>query len=125
MGYTNIPTDGSGRILIIHIGFSDQSDNQALICMTNTPNPTGYEYYLHPSMQTIDWNFIIVSTDTRGYRRNRDPPNRIVRLRRDSANTSWTEGVLTCRILGISDPPISVGVYYSSESHYNLYMYCM
>ena len=125
MGYTNISTDGSGRILITHIGFSNQPDDQALICRTNTPNPTGSDYALHPSMQTTDGNFVIQSTDPRGYRRNRDTLNGIVRLRRDSDTTSKTEGVLTCIFKGITDPPISVGVYYSSESHYNLYMYCM
>ena len=123
VGYINIPTDGSGRILIAHIGFSNQSDNQALICRTNTPNPIGSDYYLHPSMQTTDDNFVIQSTDPRGYRRNR--ATGIVRLKRDSATTSWTEGVVTCIFHGVTDPPISVGVYYSSESHYNLYMYCM
>ena len=126
MGYTNIPTDGSGRILITNIGFDNQSDDQALICMNNTPNPTGSDYYLHPSMQTTDANYVIQSTDPRGYRRNRYPRNEIVRLRRESYyTTSWTEGVVTCRFQGITDPPISVGVYYPSESHYNLYMYCM
>ena len=125
MGYTNIPNDGSGRILITNIGFYNQSNDQALICRTNTPNPTRGDYHLHPSMQTTDFNYVIQSTDPRGYRRNRDLANGIVRLRRDSANTSWTEGVLTCRLYGVIDPPISVGVYYSSESHYNLYMYCM
>ena len=122
MGYTNIPTDGSGRILITNIGFSNQSDNLALICRT-TSNPTGGDYYLHPSMQTTDDNYAIQSTDPRGYRRNRG--TRIVRLRRDSATTNWTEGVATCRFHGVTDPIISVGVYYSSKSHYNLYMYCM
>ena len=122
MGYTNIPIDGSGRILMTNIGFDNQSDDQALICMT-TSNPTTSNYYLHPSMLTTGFNYIIRSTDTRGYRRNR--ATGIVRLRRYSATTSWTEGVVTCRFHDTSDPPISVGVYYSSESHYNLYMYCM
>ena len=118
MGYTNIPTNGNGRILITQIGFSNQTNDQALICGTNTPNPTGSDYYLHPSVQTTHDNFRIASTDPRGYRRNRDLTNRIVRLTRDSATTSWTEGVFTCRFDGVSDPPISVGVYYSSESHF-------
>ena len=80
------------------------------ICRTNTNNPTGGDNYLHPSMQTTDGNYVIQSTDPRGYRRNR--ATGIVRVRRESYTTSWTEGVLTCRFHGISDPLISVGVYY-------------
>ena len=116
VGYTNIPTDGSGRILITDIGFSNQPDNQALICTTNTPNPGNGEYYLHPSMLTTSDSDRIQTTDPQGYRRNRDRNNGIVRLRRDSDMTSWTEGVFTCLFLGTSDPPISVRVYYPSES---------
>ena len=116
VGYTNIPTDGSGRILITDIGFDNQHDDQALICMTNTPYTTGSDYYLHPSMQTTNDNYLIQSTDPRRYRRNRDTLNGIVRLRRESSTTSWTEGVVTCIFHGVTDPPISVGVYYSSES---------
>ena len=122
MGYSNIPTDGSGRILITDIGFSNQLDEQALVCRTNTPNPTTANYYLHPSMQTTDGNYVIQSTDPQGYRRNKDLANGLMRLKRDSSTTNWTEGVLTCIFHGVSDPPISVGVYYSSESHYNLYV---
>ena len=112
VGYTNIPTDGSGRILITDIGFDNAN---GLICRTNTPNPTGGDYYLHPSMQTTNIGDRIVSLDTRGWSRNRDLSNGIIRLRRDS--TSWTEGVFTCEFHGISDPSISVGVYYPSKSH--------
>ena len=108
---TNIPTDGSGRILITDIG----SDNDnALICRTNTPNPGNGDYYLHPSMVTTSNSDRIESTDSRGWTRNRDQVNTLARLRRHS--TSWTEGVFTCQFSGISDPPISVGVYYPSES---------
>ena len=112
MGYTNIPTDGSGRILVSNIGFDDTN---ALICHTDTPNPPSGNYYLHPSMQTTNGSDRIQSTDTRGWSRNRDLSNGIIRLMRDS--TSWTEGVFTCRFRSVSDPSISVGVYYSSESH--------
>ena len=112
MGYSNIPTDGSGRIFITNIGFDNAN---ALICRTNTPNPNGSDYYLHPSMQTTSEGDRVQNTDTRGWSRNRDRPNGIIRLRRDS--TSWTEGLCTCRFHGISDPSISVGVYYQSKSH--------
>ena len=112
MGYSNIPTDGSGRIFITNIGFDNAN---ALICRTNTPNPNGSDYYLHPSMQTTSEGDRVQNTDTRGWSRNRDRPNGIIRLRRDS--TSWTEGLFTCRFHGISDPSISVGVYYPSKSH--------
>ena len=110
--YTNIPTDGSGCILISNIGFDDTN---ALICWSETPNPYGPDYYLHPSMQTTNQGDCIENTDIQGWTKNRDTPNGIIRLRRIS--TSWTEGVLTCRFHGISDPSISVGVYYSSKSH--------
>ena len=113
-GNTNIPIDGRGRIHITHIGFDNAN---GLICRTNTPNPTGSDYYLHPSMQTTNEGDRVQNTDTRGWTRNRDRPNGIIRLRRVSSTTNWTEGVLTCRFHGISDPSISVGVYYSSKSH--------
>ena len=116
MGYSNIPTDGSGRILITDIGFDNQPNDQALICRTNTVNPGNGDYFLHASMVTTSDGARIGSTDPRGYRRNRDTNNGIVRLRRDSDVTSWTEGVFTCLFLGINDPPISVGVYHPSES---------
>ena len=109
MGYSNITTDGSGRILITDIG--TDNDN-ALICRINTPNPGNGDYYLHPSMVTTSNSDRIESTDSRGWTRNRGTG--LARLRRDG--TSWTEGVLSCQFLGISDPPISVGVYYPSES---------
>ena len=112
VGNTNIPTDGSGRIFITNIGFDNTS---ALICRTDIPNPFLGDYYLHPSMQTTSNSDRIQSTDTRGWTRNRDLSNGIIRLRRH--NTSWTEGVFTCRFIGISDPSISVGVYYRSKSH--------
>ena len=112
VGNTNIPTDGSGRILITNIGFDNAN---ALICRTHIYIPILGDYYLHPSMQTTSDSDRIQSTDTRGWTRNRDPLNGIIRLRRHS--TSWTEGVFTCRFIDISDPSISVGVYYPSKSH--------
>ena len=113
MGYTNIPTDGSGRILITDILFDSAN---ALICRTNTPNPTGSDYYLHSSMQTTNISDRIQSTDIRGWSRNRDTPNGIIRLRRDGTN--WTEGVFTCEFRGNDESPISVRVYYyRSKSH--------
>ena len=122
MNYANIPTDGSGRILVTDIGFHDQSDELVLICQTDTTTTQNMrDYYLHPSMQTTSVGYRIQSTDPRGWRRNRD--NGIVRLRRDSATTNWTEGVFTCEFMGINDSPISVGVYYSSEIHYTVCIY--
>ena len=117
MDYTNIPTDGNGRILITDIGFSIQSDDQALICRTDTPNPSFGDYYLHPSMQTTSDSDRIQTTDIRGWNRNRHRSHGLVRLKRDNAFTSRIEGVFTCSFLSISDPPISVGVYYPSKSH--------
>ena len=116
MGYTNIPNDGSGRILITDIGFDNQPNDQSLICMTNITTSGNGDYYQHRTMVTTSEGDRIGNTDTRGYRRNRDPSNGIVRLRRDHEMTSWTEGVFTCQFLLINDPPISVRVYYPSES---------
>ena len=118
MGYTNIPTDGSGRILITDIGFDNQLDNQALICRTNNiiMNLGNGDYYQHASMLTTSEGDRIHNPGPRGYRRNRDRNNGIVRLRRDHDMTSWTEGVFTCLFQGTNDPPISVRVYYPSES---------
>ena len=120
VGYTNIPTDGSGRILITDIGFNNQPVDQALICQTDTPNTIASNYYLHPSMQITSGSDVIQSTDPRGWRRNRDPLNGIVRVMRDSTTTSWTEGVFTCVFDGINESPISVRVYYSSESYFTI-----
>ena len=116
MGYTNIPNDGSGRILITDIGFDNQPNDQSLICMTNITTSGNGDYYQHASMLTTSDGARIGSPDSLGYRRNRDTRNGIVRLRRDHDMTSWTEGVFTCQFLNISDPPISVGVYHPSES---------
>ena len=117
MGYSSIPNDASGRILITNIGFNNQPKDQALVCRSNTTNTTGSQFYLHPSMQSTNPSDRVQSTDPRGWRRNKDPPNGIIRLRRDSATTNWTEGVVTCIFQGINDPPISTRVYYPSESH--------
>ena len=118
MGYTNIPTDGSGRILITDIGAS--KGKQALICHTDTPsNPSGSDYYLHPSMQTTLEGDRIQSDDQRRWQRNRDLPNGIMKLGRNIGATSWTEGVFTCQFFGTNDSPISVGVYSPRE------LYCI
>ena len=117
VGYTNIPTDGSGRILITDIAASNEPNQEALICLTDVPTPNGSNFYIHPTVQTTSESGRIQSFDSRGWQRNRDLPNGIMRLRRDIRTTSWTEGVFTCQYLDTYDLPIFVGVYYPSESH--------
>ena len=43
---------------------------------------------------------------------------RLVRLRRDISETDSVEGVFTCDIAVDTGDPISVGIYYASESHF-------
>ena len=81
-------------------------------------------WYLHPTQQTADDSDRIQSTDPRGWRRNRATGTissfELARLRRDDVAASGgraLEGVFTCDIPGDSNTPVSVGIYYPSESH--------
>ena len=115
-GYTSIPTDGSGRILITDIGLDDAG---ALLCQSDVaPNGGNGDWYLHPTQQSTAEDDRIQSTDPRGWSRNRGTDydeHRLVRLKRHSTITA-EEGVFTCHIVGDSNTPISVGIYYPSES---------
>ena len=115
-GYNSIRTDGSGRILITDIGLVD---TDALLCQSDVA--TDYRnanWYLHPTQLSIDDGDRIQSTDPRGWSRNRGHnanEHRLVRLKRHSTITA-EEGVFTCNVVGDSNAPVSVGIYYPSES---------
>ena len=127
----SIPTDGSGRIVITDINPDGDTDEDALICQSELSISNGGNWYLHPTQQTTqhttDGSIRIEGNDPRGWRRNRasfitviSEIRRLVRLRRyDSAASGGRalEGVFTCHITGDSNTPVSVGIYYPSESH--------
>ena len=122
----SIPTDGSGRIVITDINPDGDNDEDALICQSEMPGIVG-NWFLHPTQQTMDESDRIESTDSRGWSRDRATTTigitgfgRLVRLRRDDSVASGgraLEGVFTCDIPGDSNTPVSVGIYYPSESH--------
>ena len=124
-GYSSIPTDGSGRILITDIGLDDDTttddDAGALLCQSDVaPDGGNGDWYLHPTQLSTAEDDRIQSYDSRGWTRNRGtsttiPGHRQVRLKRHSTITA-EEGVFTCHIVGDSNTPISVGIYYPSES---------
>ena len=128
MNGNSIPNDGSGRVRITDIGDDDET---ALICRSGRDIFTfkGGDWYLHPTQMSTDDGdpnddndsgdrivTFVRGTDPRGWRRNRaiDSGHRLVRLKRASATA--VEGVFTCHIPGDSGTPVSVGVYYPSES---------
>ena len=121
--YGSIPTDGSGRIFITAIGLDDATttddDADALLCQSDVPAaPRSGDWYLHPTQLSIDDGDRIQSTDPRGWSRNRGSglnSHRLVRLKRHSTITA-EEGVFSCHVLGDNNTPISVGIYYPSES---------
>ena len=127
----SIPTDGSGRIVITDINPDGDNDEDALICQSEMLISSGGNWYLHPTQQTTqhttDGSVRIEHTDSRGWRRNRatvitvvSETRRLIRLRRDDSIASGgraLEGVFTCDIPGDTNTPVSVGIYYPSESH--------
>ena len=130
----SIPTDGSGRIVITDINPDGDNDMDALICQSELSLSDGGNWFLHPTQQTTqhttDGSVRIESNDTRGWHRNRatvtiitignSVTHRLVRLRRDDSVASGgraLEGVFTCHIPGDTNTPVSVGIYYPSESH--------
>ena len=104
-------------ILITDIG---RGDTDSLICVTDDPGTYfSFDWYLHPTSSTTDFHARLVSTDPRGWLRNRDmnvKGFRIVRLKRDTTQTDSVEGVFTCRVAVDTGDPISVGIYYASET---------
>ena len=131
----SIPTDGSGRIVITDINPYGENDEDALFCQSEVSfSGINGNWFLHPSQQTTQLTFNgsvrIENDDLRGWRRNRDVVDgrRLVRLRRDDSIASGgraLEGVFTCDIPGDSNTstPVSVGIYYPSESIYNYALY--
>ena len=115
----SIPTDGSGRIRVTAIG---DTNGNALICRSGIPISSSGYWYLHPTEMSTDDGDRIVSgvnggPDPRGWRRNRATDSEghlLVRLRR--ATDTAVEGVFTCHIPGDFGSPVSVGIYYPSES---------
>ena len=123
----SIPTDGSGRIVITDINPDGDNDDDALICQSEVSfSDINGNWFLHPTQQRTDDFDRIESTDPRGWHRDRATVTvaiefrRQVRLRRDDSVASVgraLEGVFTCDIPGDSNTPVSVGIYYPSESH--------
>ena len=129
----SIPTDGSGRIIITDINPDGDNNEDALICLSEVPiySGNGGDWFLHPTQLTTESSVRIESPDPRGWHRNRGTvtvigshgsDHRLVRLRRDDSIASGVralEGVFTCDIPGDSNTstPVSVGIYYPSESH--------
>ena len=126
-GNNSIPTDGSGRIVITDINPDGDNDVDALICRSQLHIINGGEWFLHPTQQTTDDSDKVQSTYPRGWHRNRaiitilsSVAHRLVRLRRADSVASGgraLEGVFTCHIPGDTNTPVSVGIYYPSESH--------
>ena len=126
---SSITTDGSGRIVITDINPDGDNDEDALICVSELPVSVSGEWYLHPTQQTTETSDRMQSFDPRGWRRNRGTftigpteTGRLVRLRRDDSaamgdNDRALEGVFTCDIVGDTNTPVSVGIYYPSELH--------
>ena len=126
----SIPNDGSGRIVITDINPTGDNNEGALLCLSEVF--VDGDWFLHPTQQTTDIYNRIASSDSRGWRRNRDnifispTQYRVVRLRRDDNaamgdNDRALEGVFTCHIPEDTNTPVSVGIYYPSESHVECY----
>ena len=107
----SIPNDGS-------VDIGDNNDN-ALLCRSGLPISSGGDWYLHPTQQSIDEDNKIVSPPAdRGWSMNRDSDSEdhlIMRLRR--ASDTAEEGMFTCNMPGEFNTPVSVGIYYPSESY--------
>ena len=119
-GDDSIPTDGSGRILINDIG---TISSRALICDSDQIiSSDAANWYINAVGQSTASQDRILSRDSRGWRRNRDTANGIVRLFRNDDDMTHLEGVFTCQIEVDPESPISVGIYYASEYSYCIYI---
>ena len=112
-GYTNIPTDGSGRISIKDIGHTDE---RALICSTELSSFRWSNWYRHPLIQTTSRYSRLTDRNTQGWGIHSN--STAIKLRRKNESTTWSEGVFTCstRIHHVGDRQIAIGIYYPSES---------
>ena len=94
-------------------------DADALLCQSDVATAAGNaNWYLHPTQLSTAEDDRIQSSDPRGWARNRGINSveyRLVRLKRHSTITA-EEGVFTCHIVGDSNTPVSVHIYYPSES---------
>ena len=82
------------------------------------PDGGNGDWYQHPTQLSTAVDDRIQSTGNRGWSRNRgmnSDEHRLVRLKRHSTITA-EEGVFTCHVVGASNTPISVHIYYPSES---------
>ena len=112
----SIPADGSIHILITDIGYSNEN---TLVCRSGIPLSVGGNWYLHPTEMSIENNYEIMVSDSRGWNRTVDTDSeghRLVRLKRDSDTAE--EGVFSCHIPGDNNTPISVGIYYPCKSNF-------
>lgn len=76
-------------------------------------------WYYNPTSFSLDRDDRIINLSEEnddGWFRTRDIQNGVVRLFRNDNIASPVEGVFTCEVAGDPDSPISLGVYYASES---------
>ena len=106
---------------------SGDNNEDALICQSEvsfaSDDTSLGNWFLHPSQMSTDDDDRILhmvnpnGIPDRGWSRNRDidpEGHRLVRLRRLTATAE--EGVFTCNIPGDNSGPISVEIFYPSES---------
>ncbi len=119
-GYDNIPTDGSGLILITDIGTSPSGadeDGDALICRHNITDTPGLGDWYYNGTEEAD---VVDGTDNvLGWKRNRGQAEGVVRLRSLSDTPQRgdsVEGVYSCVVQrGADVDVVSVGLYYNSK----------
>ena len=115
----SIPNDGS-RVLITDINPNGDNDEDALICRSETTISGLGDWYLHPTLPSINPEDRIASHDQppdRGWLSKLDidsEGHRLVRLRR--ASDTAEAGVFTCHIPGDIGTSASVIIYYPRES---------
>ena len=112
-GNENIPTDGSGRVLVTDIG---KNNFNALLCQsTQNTSSSSSDWYYNPTAPSLHPNDRIVVGDDleRGWTRNRERGT--VRLLRDQDVLSPLEGIFTCEIEEDPESPIFLGIYYASK----------
>ena len=114
-----IPVNDSDHFLITDIVTTYTETNaEAFVCLSDLSRQQtelGY-WYLHPTQQSIEEEDKIDGKIDRGWHRDRaiSGDMRIVRL--DKKSDAAEEGVFTCHFAGDINSPVSVGIYYPSES---------
>ena len=117
-GYESIPTDGTGRILYSDIG---EFSTNSLACRTDVFSTTDSNWYYNTdSLSTAEEDRIDLIDRERGWSNSPAFENglrlqRLLSTRFRGVDGNPLEGVFTCEIVGDSDSPISVGIYYPSE----------